>query len=259
MTVFTDTHAHLYASEFDADRSEMIKKAINSGVSRLFLPNIDSSSIDGMLTLVKQFPCNCFAMIGLHPCSVNNNYEEELETVEQCIENKDFKFYGIGEIGIDLYWDKTFEEQQKDAFSRQIVLAKQHKLPIIIHTRNAFHEAYKIVKQHHDQSLKGIFHCFSGTIEEAKKVMELETFKMGIGGVLTFKNSGLEKVVAEIQMDYLVLETDAPYLAPVPHRGKRNESAYIKIIAQKLAQIKNISTDEIAEITTQNSIAIFNV
>ena len=258
--ILTDTHAHLYASEFDSDRSDVIKMAINAGVTRLFLPNIEHTSVEGMHQLVKKFPSNCFAMMGLHPCSVKENYEEELGNVEHLLANQtEVKYYGVGEIGIDLYWDKTFEVQQKDAFARQILLAKKKNLPIIIHTRNAFNEAYEIVEGLHDKNLKGIFHCFSGTLEEAKKVMELETFKMGIGGVVTFKNSGVDKVVKEIPLNYLVLETDAPYLAPVPHRGKRNESYYISIVAKKVAELKNCSLAEVADITTNNSIAIFGV
>ena len=280
--IFTDTHTHLYAAEFDTDRTDMVNRAVNDGIEKLFLPNIDSSSIAGMLALCKQFPNNCFPMMGLHPCSVKDGYEKELQVVEQYLEappdpsadsrqalpeekehevikKKRVKFYGVGEIGLDLYWDKTFIEEQIDAFSWQILLAKKYELPIIIHTRNAFNEAYEIVKRLHDNKLKGIFHCFSGTIEEAKKVMELETFKLGIGGVLTFKNSGLDKVVKEISLEYLVLETDSPYLAPMPHRGKRNESAYTKIIAQKMLEVTGKTIEEIAEVTTRNAKQIFRI
>jgi TatD DNase family protein len=255
--IFTDTHTHLYADEFQPDRSEMIRRAIDAGVSRLFLPNIDSNSIPGLFGLAKAFPENCFPMMGLHPCSVNEEFQKELKVVEHWLMQK--TFYAIGEIGIDLYWDKTFAEQQQYAFEFQIKLAKRHGLPIVIHTRNAFKEAYEIVERNNDKDLKGIFHCFSGTVDEAEKVIALGDFKLGIGGVLTFKNSGLDKVVEQVSLEHLVLETDSPYLAPVPHRGKRNESGYLRLVAEKLAVLKKTDIEEIAKVTTENSRQIFGI
>ena len=250
-----DTHTHLYAAEFDTDRKKVVESAINEGVKRMYLPNIDSSSIVGLFDLAKNFPENCFPMMGLHPCSVNNKYGDELKVFEHWLEKK--RCYAVGEIGRDLHWDVTYQNQQKDAFRRQIEMAKKFKLPIVIHTRKSFNEVYEIVHEMNDENLHGIFHCFSGTAEEAKKITELGGFKMGIGGVLTFKNSGLDKVVQEIDMKHLVLETDSPYLAPVPHRGKRNESGYLKFVAEKLAELKNIRVEEVEEITTKNAFEIF--
>jgi TatD DNase family protein len=255
--ILTDTHTHLYAGPFDEDRQAMIQRAVEAGVSRMFMPNIDSESIPGMFALAKAFPQNCFPMMGLHPCSVNEEFQKELKVVEHWLSQR--TFYAVGEIGIDLYWDKTFAEQQAYAFEFQIRLAKKHALPIVIHTRNAFEEAYEIVKRNHDNSLKGIFHCFSGTAEEAEKIVALGTFKLGIGGVLTFKNSGLDKAITDIGLEHLVLETDAPYLAPVPYRGKRNESAYLTLVAEKIAHLKNTSIEEVARITTENSRQIFGI
>lgn len=246
-----DTHAHLYAKEFEEDRKEVIEKAIALGITQFFLPNIDSSSIPALLGLSVLYPKNCFPMMGLHPCSVNEDYESELNIVEQWLSEK--RFCAIGEIGIDLYWDKTFFQQQQIAFRKQIEWAKKCHLPIIIHSRNSFEEVMEIVTEYNDNNLKGIFHCFSGNREEAERVIALRGFKLGIGGVVTFKNSGLDKVVEGIDMKHMVLETDAPYLAPVPHRGKRNESSYLLLIAQKIAAIKNISVEEVATITTQNA------
>ena len=262
--ILTDTHAHLYAEEFEADRSEVIASAQKEGVQRFFLPNIDSSSIAGLLSLTKSFPESCFAMMGLHPCSVKENYAEELGIVESWLEKNNVissneRFYAIGEIGIDLYWDKAFFEEQQLAFRKQIDLAKQYDLPIVIHMRNSFKEVFRNMEELNENRLKGIFHCFSGTLEEAKKIIGLGGFYLGIGGVLTFKNSGLDKVVKEIDLKHIVLETDSPYLAPFPHRGKRNESAYISIIAKKVAEMKNISVEEVAEVTTENSRIIFGV
>jgi TatD DNase family protein len=253
--ILTDTHTHLYADEFQSDRKEMIQRAVESGVSRLFLPNIDSNSIPGLFELVKHYPNNCFPMMGLHPCSVNEEFQKELKVVEYWLTQR--KFYAIGEVGIDLYWDTSFAEQQKYAFDFQVQLAKKYKLPVIIHTRNAFKEAYEIILKHNDNELKGIFHCFSGTTEEAEKVVALGGFKLGIGGVLTFKNSGLDKAIEPISVNQMVLETDSPYLAPSPYRGKRNESSYLNLVAMKLAELKNMSLEEVAEITTANSKFIF--
>lgn len=263
--ILADTHAHLYAEEFDNDRDAMMANAMASGVQLFFLPNIDHTSIPGMLSLVKKYPGTCFPMMGLHPCYVTKTYEDDLRVVMHWLEKcnsapgAEFRFCAVGEIGIDLYWDKTFFAQQQDAFRRQIELAKQYKLPIVIHTRNSFDESYSIVSELNDDSLTGIFHCFSGNTEQAEKVIALGGFKLGIGGVVTFKNSGLDKVVEAIGIEHMVLETDAPYLAPVPHRGKRNESAYVKLVAEKIAAIKNISVEEVARVTTGNAKKMFGL
>jgi TatD DNase family protein len=264
--ILTDTHTHLYSKEFDSDRSLLIQKAIGEGVTRFFMPNVDSESIPGMFQVEKEFPANCFSMMGLHPCSVNATYQHELQVVEYWLSKR--KFAAIGEIGIDLYWDKTFFEQQQDAFRRQISLAKKYDLPYVIHSRNSFNETMEIVNEFKEDKIKAIFHCFSGNVEQAEQVIasglpagasltEAGNFKLGIGGVVTFKNSGLDKVVEAIDLKHLVLETDAPYLAPMPYRGKRNEPNYLILIAQKIADIKKISIEEVAAVTTQNSKEVF--
>jgi TatD DNase family protein len=253
--ILTDTHTHLYSTEFDADRTALIEKAMAAGVTRFFMPNVLSDSIPGMFKVEQQFPGNCFAMMGLHPCSVNASYQQELVVMQHWLEKR--KFAAIGEIGIDLYWDKTYFEQQQDAFRTQISWAKKYNLPYVIHSRNAFDETMAIVNEFKDDKIKAIFHCYSGNVEQAEQVLALGTFKLGIGGVVTFKNSGLDKVVEAVDLKHLVLETDAPYLAPMPHRGKRNEPDYLTLIAQKIADIKKISIEEVAEITTQNSKDVF--
>lgn len=250
----TDTHTHLYLEEFKNDREEMVERALENDVKYMLLPNIDSSSIDGMMELSEQFPKNCFPMMGLHPTSVKENYMEELELAEHWIEKE--KYYAIGEIGIDLYWDKTFQKEQEIALAYQIELAIKHKLPIVIHMRDSFKEVYEVVKNYASPELTGVFHCFTGTHEQAEKIIDLN-FYLGIGGVLTFKNSGLEKVVEKIDIKHLLLETDSPFLTPMPHRGKRNESAYTRFIAEKIAEIKNISLEKVAEITTSNANQLF--
>lgn len=249
-----DTHTHLYAEEFTPDRKNLIEKAIVNGIKTFYLPNIDSSSIDVMLQLEAQFPENCFAMMGLHPCSVNVNWKVELALVEDWLKKR--KFAAVGEIGIDLYWDKTFFEEQKLAFRQQIDWALDYNYPISIHCREAFEPIYEILKSYKTLP-KAIFHCFSGTVEQANAILELGGFKLGIGGVVTFKNSGLDKVIEQIDLEHLVLETDAPYLAPVPFRGKRNEPSYMMEVAKKVAQIKDISLDEVAKITSHNAKYIF--
>ena len=253
--IVTDTHTHLYSKEFDANRQELIQNAIDAGITRMFMPNVDSESIAGMFQVEKQFPNHCFAMMGLHPCSVNATYQQELQVVEYWLAKR--KFVAIGEIGIDLYWDKTFFEQQQDAFRTQIQWAKKYNLPYVIHSRNSFDEVMEIVNEFKEDRIKAIFHCFSGNVAQAEQVVELGTFKLGIGGVVTFKNSGLDKVVEAIDLKHLVLETDAPYLAPVPHRGKTNLPEYLILIAKKIAEIKNISLEEVIETTTKNSIEVF--
>ena len=252
----TDTHTHLYSSEFETDRKQVVERAIAAGVKKLFLPNIDSSSISGMLSVCNDFPENCFAMMGLHPTSVKENYEEELAVVKDWLGKH--KFCAIGEIGIDLYWDKTFLTQQLLAFETQIKWANEFSVPIVIHSRNSFNEIVEVLQKNKKENPHGIFHCFSGSKEQAEKAISLG-FKLGIGGVLTYKNSGLAQAIADIDLKHLVLETDSPYLTPVPHRGKRNESGYITLVAQKLAEIKNISIEEVAEITNANAIEVFGI
>lgn len=252
----TDTHTHLYASEFDTDRKQVVESAIASGVKKFFLPNIDSSSVEGMIALCNQFPENCFPMMGLHPTSVKENYEEELGKLKPHFSKR--KMYAVGEIGIDLYWDKTFFAQQQQAFETQIKWANEFSLPIVIHSRNSFNEIVEVLQKNKNENLHGIFHCFSGSKEQAEKAISLG-FKLGIGGVLTYKNSGLGQAIADIEMKHLVLETDSPYLTPVPYRGKRNESGYITLVAQKLAEIKNISIEEVAEITNSNAVEVFGI
>lgn len=249
-----DTHIHLYSEEFDADREQLITKAIKNNIKKFYLPNIDSESIERMHDLETKHPEHCFAMMGLHPCSVKENVEEELLLVEQWLAKR--KYAAIGEIGIDLYWDKTFISQQIDAFKKQIQWALDYNYGIIIHCRDAFDEVYAALSSF--QKLpKAIFHCFSGNVEQANKIIELGNFKLGIGGVVTFKNSGLDKVVSAVALDHLVLETDAPYLAPLPYRGKRNEPAFILEVAKKIAEIKNISMYEVEEVTEKNANFIF--
>ena len=255
MTI-TDTHTHLYSEEFDLDRQEIIEKAIKNGITRFFIPAIDSHSIEKMYDLEKQFPDNIFLMMGLHPCYVKENYLEELKIVENELARR--KFYAIGEIGIDLYWDKTTLEIQKLAFRHQIQLAKKYKLPINIHCREAFDEIFEVLESEKSQDLFGIFHCFSGTYEQALQAILLN-MKLGIGGVVTFKNGKIDQFLDKIDIKNIVLETDSPYLAPVPYRGKRNESSYLIPVIQKLSEIYSLSIDEIAVITTQNSKDVFGV
>jgi len=252
-----DTHTHLFLEEFNDDRGQIIKEAQGKGINRFFLPNIDSGSIDSVMKLSKEFPGICYPMIGLHPTSVKENYIEELDLVVEYLKND--KFYGIGETGIDLYWDKTFITQQEEAFRFQIELAKQNALPIIIHVRDSFDEVFEIVDKLNGNNLNGIFHCFSGNYEQAQKIIGYGGFKLGIGGVVTFKNSGLAEIVSKIGLEHLVLETDSPYLAPVPYRGKRNKSSYLIEIATKIAEVKGISIEEVAMRTTENAKEVFKL
>lgn len=251
----TDSHTHLYSEEFDNDRKESILRALQAGVERFYLPAIDSQYTDKMLQTKELFPNNIFLMAGLHPCSVKENYKEELEKVSAFMNNHPFS--GIGETGLDFYWDTTFKDQQIESLKQHLSWAIEYHKPLILHTRNAIDETIEIVSQFRQPSLKGVFHCFSGTREQAEKITSLN-FLLGIGGVLTFKNSGLDKVVAGIDLQHLVLETDSPYLAPVPYRGKRNESSYLTLIAQKLAEIKNTDIEKIAEITSKNAQSVFS-
>jgi len=252
----TDTHTHLYVEEFDADRESVVRNAVDQGIKRMLLPNIDRSSLKAMLTLSDAFPNNCFPMMGLHPTSVNSDYEQELERMEGEIPGQ--SFCGVGEIGIDLYWDQTFKEQQIDAFRRQLRTAKKYQLGVSIHTRNAFDLTLNIVKEELTDELKGVFHCFTAGMTDARKIMDTG-FKMGIGGIVTFKNGGLSEILKEIPLEHLVLETDSPYLTPVPFRGKRNQSAYLRFIAQKIAEIKGISREAVAEVTNHSAEQIFSI
>ena len=255
---FTDTHTHLYLKHFEQDREKVIRKAITNGVDKMLLPNINSSTIKAMNKICADFPKNCFAMIGLHPCDVKHEtYKKELKIVED--ELKTGNYIAIGEIGLDLYWEKRTLEIQKDTFEFQINLAKNHKLPIAIHVRESFKEAIEIVEKLNDKDLSGVFHCFTGSINDAKRIIGLGNFYLGIGGVLTFKNSGLDKTIEQIDLKHLILETDSPYLAPTPFRGKRNESKYIVHVAEKLAEVKGVSLEAIAEITSRNASTLFKI
>ncbi len=249
-----DTHTHIYGKQFDNDRQAMMQRAFDKGINKFYLPGIDSEVIDRMLEMETNYPGKCFAMIGLHPCSVNENYKEELRIVEDWLAVRSFP--AVGEIGLDFYWDKTFTSQQFEAFHFQIELALKYQLPIVIHTRNAMPETIDVVKQYGGRNLRGIFHCFSGTYEQAMEITEAG-FYLGIGGVVTYKNGGLAEVVAQIPLENLVLETDAPYLTPVPFRGKRNESSYLKYVAEKLAEIYKIPIETVANTTSLNSEKIF--
>lgn len=251
-----DTHSHIYSEDFIDDIEEVLQNAYNNNVKKIVMPNIDSGSIKRLLDLSNSYPHVCYPLMGLHPTSVSDDYKEELSLVEYWLDKN--KFYGIGEIGIDLYWDRKYIEEQKDAFRYQIQLAKSRKLPIVVHVRDSFKEVYEILKEEQDGSLKGIFHCFTGDNVEAQKIVDLG-FLLGIGGVVTFKNSTLDEVLKNVDLNKLVLETDAPYLSPVPKRGKRNESSYLVYVAQKLSDIYHVPIKEIAEITTANSRNLFQI
>ncbi len=254
--ILTDTHTHLYYETDPEKLSDLIQRSLENKVYRLFLPNVDSESIPLVFGLSERYPDHCFPMLGLHPCDVKANYKEELDSISKEIAQR--KVYAIGEIGIDLHWDKSTLSIQQEAFRTQIDWAKNSDLPIVIHCREAFDEIFEILNELKDDKLRGIFHCFSGTLEQAHKVIGLG-FYLGIGGVLTYKNSGLDKVIQDVSLEHLVLETDSPYLTPVPFRGKPNESSYLVYIAQKLADIKQVSLEEIAEVTTRNSRLVFGV
>ena len=254
--ILTDTHTHLYYETDPALQQELMERCFKNDVSRLFLPNVDSASVPMVLELAQKYPANCFAMMGLHPCNVKANFQEELDFIGQAI--RENKIYAIGEIGIDLYWDKTTLEIQQEAFISQISMAKALDLPIVIHCRDAFDEVYETLLKEKDDKLRGIFHCFTGTKEQADLIIGLG-FYLGIGGVLTYKNSGLDKVVAQLDLKHLVLETDSPYLAPVPYRGKSNESSYLVHVAEKVSDLLHLSVEEIARITTENSRQIFSI
>lgn len=254
--ILIDTHAHLYLEHFDADRHDTVKRAMERGVSYILLPNIDKDSIGPMMDLANEFPGHCFPMMGLHPTSVKADYIEQLEVVGSWLKNE--KFCAVGEMGIDLYWDKTFFREQQEAFRIQAGMAKVYDLPLVIHSRESFSEIFQLMDEVYEPGLRGVFHCFTGNREQAEKIISMG-FYLGIGGVLTYKNSTLPDVLKEVAVEYLLLETDAPFLAPVLHRGKRNESAFIPQIAEKLAEIKNMEVGELARITTANAKKLFKL
>jgi TatD DNase family protein len=251
-----DTHSHIYSTDFIHDRDEIIQRAYSSDVRKIILPNIDSSSVKNMLDMVDSYPHICIPLMGLHPTSVNNDYQEELQVVEYWLKKR--KFFGIGEIGIDLYWETSFLEEQIHAFQIQLALAKQYDLPVVIHVRDSFEQVYNVLVQLKDKNLNGVFHSFTGTLEQAQMVIDLG-FKIGVGGIVTFKKSGLDDVISKIDPTHLLLETDSPYLTPVPFRGKRNESSYLVYIAQKIADLHQMTVGEIAKITTENARKLFRI
>ena len=258
-----ETHAHIYDEQFDQDRDAMLERAFSAGVKQIWMPNCNHETIDGMLALEKQYSEVCHAMMGVHPCYVKENFEEELNVVEQWLEHR--KFILIGEIGLDFYWDLTFVTQQEEVFLRQLALAKKYNLPICIHSRNSKNNEHnailrciELIKQFGWANLRGIFHCFSGNLEEAQKIIEIN-FLLGIGGVATFKNGGMDTILPHIDLKHIVLETDSPYLAPVPHRGKRNEVVYIELVARRIAEIKVIDFNEVVQQTTQNALSLVSL
>lgn len=251
-----DTHTHLYLEEFEPDRQQVVNNAIEAGVHTMLLPNIDSTSITSMLSLAEEFPQNCLPMIGLHPTSVKADYMNELSIVEKWVNER--KFWGIGECGIDLYWDKTYMVEQEFVFRHHIDLARTYDLPLIVHIRDSFNEVISVLKDVNKSDLRGIFHCFSGSVEQAREAIKYN-FSLGLGGVITFKNNKMQETLKHIALDHLVFETDAPFLAPVPYRGKRNEPAYIPLIARMVSDIKGIDVEKVAEITTENAKKLFKL
>ncbi len=254
MPYWIDTHAHIYSTEFDTDRAEMLRQCGEAHINRIYMPNIDHTSIDAMLEVEHRHPQQCFSMMGLHPCSVKKDFETELYKVEEWLSKR--KFVAVGEMGTDLHWDKTFWGQQQEAFKIQVGWAKKYRLPLVIHCRESIDQTIELLEPLLDGRLTGIFHCFSGSLEQAKKIIVMG-FSIGIGGVVTFKNGGLDKILPEIDLKHIVLETDSPYLAPVPHRGKRNSPLYIPHIATKLAEVKNIPLEEVKEATNKNALTLF--
>lgn len=254
--ILTDTHTHIYYGIENGQLEEQMNRCFEQGITRLFLPNVDTDSISNVMATVNAYPDNCYPMLGLHPCSVKEDYKEELSQIERAIANH--KIYAIGEIGLDLYWDKSTLPLQIHAFKTQISWAKELGLPIDIHCREAFDEVFQVLEEMKDEKLFGVFHCFTGTFEQAQRATNLG-FKLGIGGVVTFKKSGLDAVVKQIDLKHIVLETDAPYLAPSPYRGKQNESSYLHYVAEKVADLHAISIEKLAELTTQNSKDIFGI
>jgi TatD DNase family protein len=251
-----DTHAHLYSEDFADDRDEMIRNAVQAGVQKIVLPNIDENSIESMLELSNAYPEVCFPLMGLHPTSVGENYKDKLQIVESWLGRRDF--FGIGETGIDLYWDKTYQKEQEDAFRIQLQIARSLHKPVVIHVRNSFNEVYEILSNEQDGNLCGVFHCFSGSINEAQKIIDIG-FSLGVGGVVTFKNSNLPETLRQVDIKHVVLETDSPYLAPMPHRGRRNESAFLLKIAEKVANIYGIDIAEVSLKTSANAKMLFGI
>ena len=254
--IFIDTHTHLYLPEFSDDRNEVVASALANGVLKMLLPNVDGKTIKDMHSLSDMFPEHCLPMIGLHPTSVKEDYQDEILQIRELIVQR--KYWGVGETGIDLYWDKTFALQQEESFREHIKLSRETGLPLIIHARNSYSELFRIMDEENDESLNGIFHAFTGDLDQARQIIGYG-FKLGIGGILTFKNANLDTVVKEIELQHLVLETDAPYLAPAPMRGKRNEPAYLIHTARRLADIHRLSLEEVADITTRNASSLFNI
>ena len=251
-----DTHTHLFSSQFDEDRNAVVQKAIDNGVSKMLLPNISSETIEAMHQLCQDFPKHCYPMMGLHPCDVKDDYLKELEIVKAQLDKG--KYIAVGEIGIDLYWDKSTLDIQKKAFRQQLIWAKEYDLPVAIHIRESFDEIFEVIEEVNDEKLRGVFHCFTGTKEQGLRAIDMG-FMLGIGGVVTFKNSGLDQTLSGLPLAQLILETDSPYLAPAPHRGQRNESAFIPLMAQKLADIYEMDIEEVARITTQNAKTLFKL
>jgi TatD DNase family protein len=254
MSSWIDTHAHIYSDEFKADRIDTLARAREAGIDQIYMPNVDHASIDGMLEAEEKFQGQCIAMMGLHPCSVKKDFEKELYIVESWFSKR--KFAAVGEMGTDLYWDKTFWEQQKEAFTIQVGWAKKYGLPIVLHSRESIDETIQLIEPLLDGKLTGVFHCFGGTLAQAKRITNMG-FYLGLGGVTTFKKSGMEDVIPFLELENIVLETDCPYLAPVPHRGKRNEPAYIPLIAQRIVELKKITTEELSHITNSNAKRLF--
>ncbi|HEU5289623.1 MAG TPA: TatD family hydrolase [Cyclobacteriaceae bacterium] len=254
MNYWIDTHAHIYADQFDPDRTDMMDRAEEKGIGKIYMPNIDHTSIDGMLELENKYPKICYPMMGLHPCSVNKDFEKELYVVENWLSQR--KFAAVGEMGTDLYWDKTFWDQQVEAFKIQVSWAKKYKLPIVVHCRESMDQTIELAEDLQDGTLAGIFHCFTGNETQADKLIKLG-FYLGIGGVATFKKSGMENVIPLIPLDRIVLETDSPYLTPTPHRGKRNEPSYIPLIGERVAELKKVSVEELKKSTTENALKLF--
>ena len=254
--IYIDTHTHLFSSQFDDDRHQVVKKAIEQGVDKMLLPNISSETLEVMHQLCQDFPQHCYPMIGLHPCDVKDNYEQELEIIKSYLDKG--KYVAVGEVGIDLYWDKSTLDIQKNAFRQQLIWAKEYDLPVAIHVRESFDAIFRVIEELNDQNLRGVFHCFTGTKEQGQKAIDMG-FMLGIGGVVTFKNSGLGKTLKELPLKQLLLETDSPYLAPTPYRGQRNESSYIPLMAQKLAEIYEVNVEEVARVTTQNAKTLFKL
>lgn len=251
-----DSHAHIYAEEFDHDREEVIQRAVKQGISKILMPNIDLNSIEPMLETEAQYPNVCRSMMGLHPCYVNEHVEQTLKTIHQWFDKH--SFIAVGEIGIDLYWDKTFKVEQEKAFITQLGWAKEMSLPVVIHTRDSIEETLALLKKEQDGSLSGVFHCFGGSIDEAKSIEDLG-FHMGLGGVSTFKNGGMDKVIPNLNLDRIILETDCPYLAPVPHRGKRNEPSYTTLVAKRISELTELSMEEVMQRTKRNTDVLFKL